>query len=243
MHCARPLDTDSTPCHEEKPAYWLDEGIVPFPLLPPDIDGGSASPSLWPPMLPHMHPLPLPPLGTRCPLAPGIDERQGDLLASGADVVVHCANCQCHMGWGVARSIASAWPATLAADRRTPAGDARKLGHYSAALVAPGGPLVVNLYGQVRYSSQQQQRRHVSYSALRCGLLRLASALRRQLGAEGIRGLRVATYWLGCDSAGGDPAVVRGILEEALAGMHVTVWTLDRQHRNRLGATEPPRPR
>eukprot|EP00727_Mastigamoeba_balamuthi_P003149 m51a1_g12831 hypothetical protein (199) ;mRNA; r:24-738 len=181
-------------------------------------DEHQVSEDVWGPMQEFLSPLPLParvlrpgpspapapaPKSSPPPGACAVDERQGDLLSSDCDVIIHCCNCFHTMGAGIARSIRGRFPEAYDADRQTPRGDARKLGHYSAALCGgPGGVTVVNLYGQFDWGRPTFRR--LCYAALRIGLARLLEALGRQ-GV--LHRAVIGTYWLGCSNAGGDKEV------------------------------------
>eukprot|EP00727_Mastigamoeba_balamuthi_P002281 m51a1_g1205 hypothetical protein (376) ;mRNA; f:462488-464420 len=214
---------------------WIDAGVASgaaAAALPQDPPGETAQATVWPDMRAHMFPLPLPDaLVARAAAAAAGEQQQqqrgaaarivevnADLLQSGADVIVHCCNCQHRMGAGVALEIRRRWPEVYEADLRTPVGDARKLGCWSARLAARDGPVVVNLYGQLAYGSARS-RRWVSYSAVRTGLVRLLNTLRKQLGEGGVQSIKIATYWLGCARAGGNSGVVMRIFEEVFAGL------------------------
>ena len=78
---------------------------------------------------------------------------EGDLLALAEagqfDVIVHGCNCFHAMDAGIAQSIASRFPAALAADRATPYGDPAKLGTISTARA--GRFTIVNAYTQFHW--------------------------------------------------------------------------------------------
>ena len=67
------------------------------------------------------------------------------------NVILHCANCFHTMGAGVARAIKDEWPGAFQADLKTPRGDRSKMGTFS--FHQEGKLVVINLYGQYRYST------------------------------------------------------------------------------------------
>lgn len=84
----------------------------------------------------------------------------GDLLTlanSGEfDVIIHGCNCFNTMGSGIARAIASNYPAALLADLATVKGDRAKLGTYTQTTVT--NPVksftIINAYTQYRYNGR-----------------------------------------------------------------------------------------
>ncbi len=138
---------------------------------------------------------------------------QGDLIAMAQrgdfDVIVHGCNCQCAMGAGIAKTIKRVFPQAYAADKRTPQGDASKLGTFSAATVETeaGDLVVVNAY------TQEHWRRHgsppIDYSALESAFRAVKDAF---------SGKRIAYPRIGAGLAGGDWQRISAIIDRVLQG-------------------------
>lgn len=147
-----------------------------------------------------------------------IKEVKGDLIEAfkkgDVNVIAHCCNCFHTMGAGVAKAIAKAFPEALEEDRKTLYGDKHKLGQYSVAHTKHGS--IYNLYGQYRYGRDKQ---HLDYEALRYSLIEMSASLYPS-------GVKIGLPRLGCNLAGGDWSIVKGIIEETLEGFDVTVYYL-----------------
>jgi O-acetyl-ADP-ribose deacetylase (regulator of RNase III) len=79
---------------------------------------------------------------------------RGDFIALAAsgkyDVAVQGCNCFCQMGAGLAKQIKKHFPEAYVADCKTPKGDRRKLGTYTAARLNEK-TILVNAYTQFGY--------------------------------------------------------------------------------------------
>lgn len=135
-----------------------------------------------------------------------------DTAETFAQAIIHQANCQCVMGSGIAKDIKERFPEAFAADCRTVKGDATKLGRCSIAkltlanqAIYPNLLYIVNLYGQNHYSTDI---RHTSYDALAAGFERIY----KWSIQKGIAQLAVP-YRMGCNRAGGNWHIVKGIME------------------------------
>lgn len=135
---------------------------------------------------------------------------------TGAQAIIHQANCQCTMGSGIARNIRERFPEAYEADCQTVKGDASKLGRASSVLLSPEKQAlypnlryIINLYGQLNYGLE---KRHTSYDALAEGFERI----RDWAGWNGLTKLSVP-YRLGCNRAGGDWEIVSAILNSVFA--------------------------
>ena len=136
---------------------------------------------------------------------------RGDLLKQReCDVIVHCCNCFCTMGRGIAKAIREKYPEAYAADQQTERGCHAKLGTYTSARCSDG-TLVVNLYAQFNYGLGGV---HLDYGALEAGLDKLLATIKPRA---------IATYWLGCSSAGGEASAV-GRIFRRLAAKHDTTF-------------------
>jgi O-acetyl-ADP-ribose deacetylase (regulator of RNase III) len=139
-----------------------------------------------------------------------------DTKVTGAQAIIHQANCHCTMGSGIAKDIRARFPEAYEADCRTKKGDIKKLGRASIAPIAdavkvqyPNLLYIVNLYGQFKFGVDE---RHTSYDALADGFRRV----RKWAIEQKIKTLSVP-FRLGCNRAGGDWSVVRSILNSVYA--------------------------
>lgn len=135
------------------------------------------------------------------------------------DAVVHCCNCFCTMGSGIARQVQQAYRLAFAADKATKAGDRTKLGNYSSAEIRVPGTghkfTIVNAYAQYGYGNE---RTHLNYEATR-GVFRLI--------AHRFKGQRIGYPKFGSDRGGGYWPKVYGIIAEELAGLDHTYVEYD----------------
>jgi O-acetyl-ADP-ribose deacetylase (regulator of RNase III) len=149
-----------------------------------------------------------------------IIEREGDILDSRDDVILHQVNCKGVMGAGLAKKIADAWPAVLedytGRFRNGPRSDLLGLSFFTQISKTPC-QWVVSLFGQDGYGTD---KRHTDYSALRRAIQSFVA--RSYLGFSTIS----VPYKLGCGLGGGDWDIVKSIIEEELADYKVTVWRL-----------------
>jgi O-acetyl-ADP-ribose deacetylase (regulator of RNase III) len=135
---------------------------------------------------------------------------------TGAQAIIHQANCHCTMGSGIAKDIRAKFPEAYEADCRTTKGDIGKLGRASIAAIAndkkaqyPNLLYIVNLYGQFKFGLDE---RHTSYDALADGFERI-----RKWALEQKIKLLSVPFRLGCNRAGGDWQIVRSILDSVYA--------------------------
>jgi O-acetyl-ADP-ribose deacetylase (regulator of RNase III) len=139
---------------------------------------------------------------------------RGDLIALGKrgtfDVIVHGCNCFCAMGNGIAGQVKRQLPEAFEADKATKKGDRAKLGTCSTATI--GALTVVNAYTQYTWSKKGQ--RVADYDAI-------ASCLR--FVKQQYAGQRIGLPKLGAGLAGGDWAIISGLIERELAGEDVTL--------------------
>lgn len=168
----------------------------------------------------------LPEIVARDPRDPGLVERNDQALEkdlSELDVVFHCCNCMCTMGAGMALTLRRMFPQIYAVDKTTTRGDVNKLGAFSSALVRDGRLTIVNMYAQYRYG--RDSVRYLNYDALKLCLARFFEYASKLLG-DRVRFLRIGTYQMGCNLAGGDWKIVRDILDKAAKkhGCTITVY-------------------
>ncbi len=140
---------------------------------------------------------------------------QGDLvnLASQGkfDIIVHGCNCFNVMGGGIARVIRETWPEVYESDCKTKKGDIDKLGTFTYAPVNDDKLIVVNLYTQ--YGFHSEERPDVfEYAFFEIGL----SEILNKFGPFHRFGFPL----IGCGLAGGDEAIVKESLEDFADSVH-----------------------
>lgn len=144
-----------------------------------------------------------------------IIEVKGNLLLSDCDVIAHGCNCFHTMGAGIAYHIKKHFPQAYEADKKTEYGSKEKLGTFSKA--TENEKTIYNLYTQ--YSTAKLPGDCVvDYSALRRALV----ALSLDVGLEA----KIGIPWIGCGLAGGDPLIVKDILESVFNGKTIYVYSL-----------------
>mmetsp|Transcript_34903 Transcript_34903/g.56485 ORF Transcript_34903/g.56485 Transcript_34903/m.56485 type:complete len:183 (-) Transcript_34903:341-889(-) len=176
-----------------------------------------------------MEPLPLPQKNTTIPEGMigliGPQLLSGDLFESPCSLVIHCCNCFCRFGAGIALQFAKKYPEAAAVDQATTKGDREKLGTFTAALSADGSRTIVNLYAQYMYGRPKDKDgnhvRRVEYDALRRGLESLLTQLREKNATP-----LIGTYFLGCGAAGGDRSEVWRIFQELFTDRPLLVYDI-----------------
>lgn len=137
---------------------------------------------------------------------------QGDLIekvsAGEFDAIIHGCNCRCTMGAGIARKLASTWPAVQQADDSTAGEHHYKLGSFSVCHL-PAGILVFNAYTQLNPGQC------LDMEALKTSMDRISRLL--------APGVRIGIPKIGCGIAGGDWAVVGPAISERFEGHDLTV--------------------
>ena len=135
----------------------------------------------------------------------------GDLLKFAKDgkfdVILHGCNCFNAMGAGIARQIASTYPAAYRADSRTKAGDKFKLGTITYATV--GSITIVNCYTQYDYRGERAGLLLADYTAIRNCFRNVRF---------NFSGKRIGYPKIGAGLANGDWDIISKIIEEELFG-------------------------
>lgn len=121
------------------------------------------------------------------------------------DVLVHGCNTFHTMGAGIARQIASRYPQTLEADKKTIRGDRGKLGTFSMAKTENG--FIVNAYTQHGFGGGFGP--NVDYEAIKECFEKIAIAF---------NGLTIGFPLIGCGLAGGRWDIVEPLINQALIG-------------------------
>lgn len=96
------------------------------------------------------------------------------------DIILHCANCFCVMGRGIAPQIAIVYPMAQEADNATIKGDMRKLGSFTVG-IDPQNPTpnmvdglrIINSYGQYHYGDSSPYGIPLDYDALTLSLRKI----------------------------------------------------------------------
>ena len=145
-----------------------------------------------------------------------VREIKGNLLEfpEGIEIAVHCANCFCAMGGGIAAQIAQQFPEARDADDGTKKGDESKLGTFSWAklnISTKDYPkFIANVYGQFTPSTAQ---RAVNYEAIAQGIEKVmiaASGTKRRTSKKYKVGFPKR---MGSDLAGGDWAIIEAMIK------------------------------
>jgi O-acetyl-ADP-ribose deacetylase (regulator of RNase III) len=138
-----------------------------------------------------------------------------DILTVNADCILHVCNCFHTMGAGVALTLKNRYPVAYAADKKTPHGDAKKMGTFSVGKDA-SGVWVYNMYAQYYYG---RDRRQLNYEALYNALC----AVRIDVEQHD-RKIIVLPYYMGCKNAGGNWNIVITMIQEVWKNSDVTVY-------------------
>lgn len=140
-----------------------------------------------------------------------------DLAEQGKfNVILNGANCFCNMGAGIAKEIKQRYPAAYTVDCATVKGNMRKLGTYSTAIVSsvvnPDHKFyILNCYTQFRYGHGAC---HADYAAIR----RVFRAV-----AVNFPDAVIGIPLIGAGHAGGDWAIIEGIINEELKDVDITL--------------------
>lgn len=144
---------------------------------------------------------------------------QGNLLdlfdAGEFNVIAHGCNCFCTMGSGIAAQIRQRYPRAYEVDNIYSGnpGDINKLGGFTKCardLTIDSG-MIYNLYTQYEFGGDKV---HLNYDALALCLYKLNFEQ---------KGKRVGLPMIGCGLAGGDPVIVKEIIENRLTDCDVTL--------------------
>lgn len=137
-----------------------------------------------------------------------------DLAEQGQfDIILQGANCWCTMKSGIAGEIANRYPEVVLADKRTMAGDPKKLGSLSVARVtrADFSFMVVNLYTQFNYGWDKSVQ-YVNYKAVGNAL----SLLTYRLSYANLRDVHIGYPKFGAGLANGDWGIISSIVDKEL---------------------------
>jgi len=138
------------------------------------------------------------------------EHHKGDILASGAPLIVHQVNCLGLMGAGLAKQIHEKYPVVFTkykkkCDRAQASNKRFDLLGQAQFVKAPDGTIIVNLFGQ--YSVGRTGRR-TDYAALEHGFNSVVNyAVEEDISVVAI------PYKIGCGLGGGDWAIVSDIIK------------------------------
>lgn len=141
---------------------------------------------------------------------------KGDLLNSEANILVHCANCFCTMGAGIAAQIAKKYPEAVIADQKTERGDRAKLGTISIAQTKDH-KFIINLYGQYSVGATRQLDYEAFYKGI-CEVRQRVDALYNNPQKQKDLKLKKIVVgfpaYIGCALAGGSWVIVHTMLKD-----------------------------
>ena len=134
------------------------------------------------------------------------------------DVIVHGCNCQNTMGKGIAKEIATRYPAAYAIDKATKHGDPNKLGTYTKYLTDKGFT-IINAYTQYDYRTATHAVGPVlvDYTAVERVFARIA----RDYGKY-----RIGIPLIGAGLAGGDWDIISRIIKHHMGDADITLVRL-----------------
>ena len=152
--------------------------------------------------------------------------KTGNLLNSGADVIIHQVNCLGVMGTGVARQIRERWPEVYKAYQKKCA-ECEKypdylLGHTQIVPIG-NNKYIANVFGQLGYGPGCS---HTVYDKLESGIIDTIEVFLNYLSHDGVR---VGMPWkIGCGLAGGNWRKTYDIIEAIAKNENVEIelWKL-----------------
>jgi O-acetyl-ADP-ribose deacetylase (regulator of RNase III) len=139
-----------------------------------------------------------------------IEEIKGNLLDSKANHFVHCCNCFCNFGGGIASQIRRFYPSAYEADLKTSYGNSLKLGTFSYA--TQRGKHVYNLYAQYRFGGEGKV--YFIYSAFDEGLKKIKTFIENNFDCKDV--VFGLPKYIGCGLAGGSWEETLPIIEKNL---------------------------
>lgn len=140
-------------------------------------------------------------------------------LKGEVDAIIHCANCHCTMGSGVAKAIVHEMPMVKWCDDETCSITPEdKLGTFSH--VYTRGVHVYNAYGQLDYHPYKRQ---VNYGALAESLTRIKLDLLQNEDQF----IKIGIPLIGAGLAGGDWSIISELVAHIFKDFDITVYVLD----------------
>lgn len=157
-----------------------------------------------------------------------IVEREGDLLNSGCNVILHQCNCQSVMGSGIARQIRERYPGAYDAFKNDTRSPEDKLGKLSMYIELLDDFCVINAYGQLHFGSDGRQ--YTSYDALSSAVdLAMKTVTVDIRHFFDVKNLRVGVpYLMGCGLGGGKWETVYGVLDRVARkyNQEIEIWKI-----------------
>jgi len=142
-----------------------------------------------------------------------IEYREGNLLKSDMEVIVHGCNCFNTFGAGIAKQIRSIYPEANETDQKTQKGDRNKLGTCTTAI--SNDKLIINAYTQFHYS---RNTKTVDYDAIKSVMYEIDEIVPQNT--------TIGMPRIGCGLAGGDWNIVEKILDEAFTDRRIFIYDL-----------------
>lgn len=147
---------------------------------------------------------------------------KGDIIkdADSFEVIAHQCNCFQSFGAGIAKAIKINYPKAYLADLQTRYGDKEKMGTISYTLETT--PIIVNLYGQYRYSRDKVDTDYVA----------LGNALKAMKTV--FAGKKIGLPTIGAGLAKGDFSIIKEIIEKELSDEDVTIVIYEKETRQEI---------
>lgn len=133
-------------------------------------------------------------------------------------VVIHGCNCFNNMGKGIALRLAQLYPQIVDSDNKTRKGDKSKLGDYTSAAIALD-LVICNAYSQYTYGRGIQ----VDYNALESALTKIVQDANQYSHMPVVF---LVPEKIGAGLAGGDPSIVREILNRVFENTDAILFDL-----------------
>lgn len=144
----------------------------------------------------------------------------GDLLSSGAPIIAHQVNCRGVMGAGVAKAIKGRYYGAYSIYRKRCMEKGAALMGTTQFVLAPDRTVIANCFAQNEIGVG---RRQTDYDAFRSCMVQLRNFAEK----KGIQRIAMP-HKIGCGLAGGDWAIVHGIITEEFESFSgvVELWDI-----------------
>lgn len=138
---------------------------------------------------------------------------KGNILDAEYGIIGHQVNCQLVMGAGLAKQIRAKYPKVFTeyVEVMGMLKPEERLGKCQMVEVIPQRLLVANLFGQMYYG---RNKRYTDYNALSMALVALKAWHVRNVGVKDFP--IYLPHGIGCNLAGGDWEVVKGLIGSAI---------------------------
>lgn len=147
-----------------------------------------------------------------------IEIKNGDLLKSNCNIIIHQANCFATMGAGIAKQIKRIYPEAYEVDKNFgfPVGSKKRLGFYTNTNFE-NDVVVFNLYGQYNYGRGKQTNYKAFEQGLRMILINLVNDFEKNMKIG-------MPFGVGCGLAGGEWDIIKEIIERLSNKYEVTIF-------------------